>query len=1367
MILPRGNLTSDAPAGSLLANATLSDIDKARQVVKDAIAKMTKLNKARLENPARMNYNYKPVDGGNSKRDVTDQVDQDGAPSPLLDITDEIAAASALLAEVEAANSSAPAVEKRAGSFWLGGMTHRGTMPWGGDSSYKVFRNVVDDYKADPSGKTDSTAAIQKAISDGNRCGGSCNGATTKNAIVYFPPGTYLVSSSISVYFATQIIGDANSPPLIKASSSFVGLGVLSTDVYVPNGGNGADGGALEWYLNTARFYSQIRNINIDITATDKSAYVCAIHYQAAQAASIESVTLTATSGTTQQGMYTENGSGGVMSDVTFNGGAFGIWGGNQQFSASNLVFNGCDTAVQLNWDWVWVWQGITVKNCGTGFILTASGGTGAVGSVTFIDSIFSGISKSAIVLTKPVSTPDKGSTGVVLDNVALGGNIVDEKGNQLKASGYVKNWIIGPTYDSNNKRTWTGGAEMDYTREKSLLGPTVSGLTGAPYLWQSRPQYKGNSAGDFVSLKGYGAAGDGSTDDTAKVQAFFNAYAGNKIMFIDSGTYILTKTVTIPKNAQIVGECWAQFAASGSYFNDATNPKVMLQVGSDGDVGSPSLQDLILTTKGSTPGVILMEWNVQAASQGSAVLWDVHARVGGATGTSLTTTECPGTPGTVNGDKCKASSLLMHLTPKASGYFYNMWLWVADHTVDDPVAPSATHTLPSVSVYGARGFLIESQHATWLYGTAAEHSTYYQYNFHNAQKIFTTVIQTETAYYQPSPKPPQPFPSAVGKLPGDPVYSGCSASKPDKFSGCDASWAVIMEGSANIHVAGAGTYSWFNSWTQSCLLQHTCQNVLWHVDGNYDGIRLNNVITVGVPYSIDSSGTGLNSSADLAIDVGSAWSQFSNFDVPSGGSPPTPTGSACQTGDATWSNVVMPTGEFFNDAYYNYSIIPLSNTYYVTIVNLTPYTFHVTSSHSYQVSFNFQDIPSGKAFQARVDYGSGTQVDDNGEIYFAIQGTSKTFEVRTTTHIPGELPYRTVFDLTGMGLGQREYGDPYETSGVTLVITGSEKYGYISSLTFQPSNWMHGIYDSIKDRDLRHVVMPGSHDAAMDSITSQKAGLFLDAGGISSNTQTQSLNIYDQLRVGSRYFDMRIASINGGNYWGLHVPDEKAGAVSGATGESLDDMIQNINDFTSQYPGELIIWRIRYMLNIKDGDINVGNRYWSVDKANDFYDHLTKINNRCIGLSLTQKFDQQPMKNYLDMNNGAGCVLLITAGDLADGVPASRVDAGIYDGNNFNVDDFWAQKDNPRDNAATEVAHLINKPRDNSDSDNFFIMQWQCTPDFLTATEWGLDEVAIWGSNPTLYWAAVNAMSPSIFPTVILQDFIVSLLFLAVSFRL
>jgi len=90
--------------------------------------------------------------------------------------------------------------------------------------------------------------------------------------------------------------------------------------------------------------------------------------------------------------------------------------------------------------------------------------------------------------------------------------------------------------------------------------------------------------------------------------------------------------------------------------------------------------------------------------------------------------------------------------------------------------------------------------------------------------------------------------------------------------------------------------------------------------------------------------------------------------------------------------------------------------------------------------------------------------VDDNGEAYYKLEGTSKTFTIRGTAHIPDTYPMRTVVDLTGMGLGQREYGNPEQEVPVTLVITGSEDYGYITSLGFgQRNNWMRQLYDVIK----------------------------------------------------------------------------------------------------------------------------------------------------------------------------------------------------------------------------------------------------------------------------------------------------------------
>lgn len=78
-------------------------------------------------------------------------------------------------------------------------------------------------------------------------------------------------------------------------------------------------------------------------------------------------------------------------------------------------------------------------------------------------------------------------------------------------------------------------------------------------------------------------------------------------------------------------------------------------------------------------------------------------------------------------------------------------------------------------------------------------------------------MIQTESPYYQPNPQPPAPFEAVVGKFPGDPMYK-CPAAD-EELSGCDASWGVIIRGSENVFIAGAGIYSWFSTYSQDCSM--------------------------------------------------------------------------------------------------------------------------------------------------------------------------------------------------------------------------------------------------------------------------------------------------------------------------------------------------------------------------------------------------------------------------------------------------------------------------------------------------------------------------------------------------------------------
>lgn len=70
-------------------------------------------------------------------------------------------------------------------------------------------------------------------MTSGGRCGpDNCSSSTVTPAIVYFPPGTYVVSSPIIDYYFTMMIGDAVNLPTLKASPNFggVGLGVIDGD---------------------------------------------------------------------------------------------------------------------------------------------------------------------------------------------------------------------------------------------------------------------------------------------------------------------------------------------------------------------------------------------------------------------------------------------------------------------------------------------------------------------------------------------------------------------------------------------------------------------------------------------------------------------------------------------------------------------------------------------------------------------------------------------------------------------------------------------------------------------------------------------------------------------------------------------------------------------------------------------------------------------------------------------------------------------------------------------------------------------------------------------------------------------------------
>ncbi|CAK5279354.1 unnamed protein product [Mycena citricolor] len=425
------------------------------------------------------------------------------------------------------------------------------------------------------------------------------------------------------------------------------------------------------------------------------------------------------------------------MGDLVFNGGKYGMWVGNQQFTVRNVTFNGVQTAIFGAWNWGWTFQTVTISNCQVGFDLATGNGSGAqtVGAEAIIDAV--AINTPIFLRTSTAShgaVIDAGS--LVLNNIKLTNvpTAVGVVGGAVVLAGSagsmtIDSWAQGNVYHGNGAGTFTQGSIPAPAKPAALLDSA-----GRVY-GRGHPQYIGYALSQIVSVKDHGAKGDGVSDDTAALQSVFDTFAGCKIIFVDAGTYIVTSTLRIPAGSQVVGEGWSVIAGKGPAFADMNNPQVVVQVGAPGSSGIMEITDIIFSTVGPAPGAIVVEWNVHESTQGSVGMWDSHIRLGGAAGTNLELAQCSATGGSPN---CYAAFLALHLTAGSSAYLEGTWAWLADHEMEGDGYSQLT-------LYSGRGVLSESAGPVWMIGAAAEHHTLYQFNLVGAKNHYMGLLQTET----------------------------------------------------------------------------------------------------------------------------------------------------------------------------------------------------------------------------------------------------------------------------------------------------------------------------------------------------------------------------------------------------------------------------------------------------------------------------------------------------------------------------------------------------------------------------------------------------------------------------------------------
>ncbi|KAK7693686.1 hypothetical protein QCA50_003257 [Cerrena zonata] len=708
--------------------------------------------------------------------------------------------------------------------FWLETIKHQGTAAFNPNpGSYQVFRNVKD-FGAKGDGVTDDTVAINNAMSSGGRCGGgTCSSSTITPAIVYFPQGTYKLTSPIETYYYTQIIGDARNPPTLLAAPNFSGMAVIDADPYIPSGGGA------QWFVNQNNFFRSVRNFVIDLRQMPAAASATGLHWQVSQATSLMNirVEMSTEAGNNHQGIFMENGSGGFMGDLIFNGGKFGIWVGNQQFTVRNITVNNANTAIFGIWNWGWTFQGVTINNCQVGFDLTTGGTTPAaqtVGAEAIIDAVVT--NTPIFIRNSQPSTSLAGS--LVLNNIKLNNvpTAVGVVGGQVVLAGgttTIASWGQGNVYSGTNPTGKFVQSTIPAPAKPASLLDSAGNIFG-----RTHPQYENFAVIQFVSVKDQGAKGDGKTDDTAAIQAVFDKFSGCKIIFFDAGTYFISNTITIPTGSQVVGEAWSVIMGGGKAFQDINNPIPVVRVGAPGSSGIVEITDMLFATQGPAPGAIVVEWNINSPQRGGAGMWDSHIRLGGAAGTNLQSV-CPSGS---DSDACMAAFLALHLTPKSNAYLEGTWVWLADHNLDG--------SEEQLTLFSGRGILSESAGPVWLIGTGSEHHVLYQYSLVNAQDHFMELIQTETPYFQPTPAPPAPF--TVNSEFHDPSLPG------------PAALALTVRNSHNIIVFGAGLYSFFNNYQQKCIDSNTCQDQVLNID-NDSAISIYSLSTVGLTHMLSVNG--------------------------------------------------------------------------------------------------------------------------------------------------------------------------------------------------------------------------------------------------------------------------------------------------------------------------------------------------------------------------------------------------------------------------------------------------------------------------------------------------------------------------------
>lgn len=273
-------------------------------------------------------------------------------------------------------------------------------------------------------------------------------------------------------------------------------------------------------------------------------------------------------------------------------------------------------------------------------------------------------------------------------------------------------------------------------------------------------------------------------------------------------------------------------------------------------------------------------------------------------------------------------------------------------------------------------------------------------------------------------------------------------------------------------------------------------------------------------------------------------------------------------------------------------------------------------------------------------------------------------------------------------------------------------------------------------NKSIRAICIPGSHDAGMSVITTSTSSFITR-----DNTITQLAGIDQQLALGSRYFDIRPAIIDDQYYTG-HYSHIAVLGWQGGSGQTIDQIIQQINNFTTENK-ELIILNLSHGYN---GD--AGFRHFNQSEWDTLLQKLTSINDLFfVNDTSAVDISTYTLNEFIGGGN-ASVVVVFSPGDSATlGPYANR---GFFYNSQFDVYNNYTNT-NDLQTMETDQINKLHQQR-SSPSSPLFLLSWTLSEgweDIVTGSILDLAEEA----DPRISQVVWPAISPQSYPNILYVD--------------